>query len=618
MRDDGTRPSVYRFGNFDLDTRSGELRKNGTRIRLQDQPLQILLLLLQHAGELVTRAQIQNKLWPPGTYVDRDNAINSAMRKLREALGDDSGDPRFIETFARRGYRFIGNRDPDDRQQSTQNHVVDLRRSAGATDLGFERGAEGIGQCVSVAVLPFRLLGAAPEDRFLAAALSDTVVNRLGSTGKLLVRPKASVMRYADSPAKWNSVARELNVDLVVEATVQKMGARLRVLIAVHRGSDSATLHSSKHDGTMENLFVFQDQIAEAVCGALVPQAPKGDRPLSPPTQNTLAYELYLRATDMLARLERWDTQTAIEMLSSATGLDPNFADAWAGLAQACLQLAVLFDTDPKWFAQAETAVAKSLQLDGVNPNAFCAQGQILWTPARRFQNAPALRALNAALKINPRCHEARVWRGAILYHLGLHTEAKQDLEAALAAHPGDMRTLVFLGQTALFQGEYEEAYELNSRALSAQPAALWPNMWSPTIALHLGRVSEAMEKIRVARRILPNEPLLAAVEGLAAAHEGDFSRTEQLADAALEQEQSRLHTHHLWHIAASGYAMCAKPEKAISLLQRCAEMGLPNYPLFCSDPHLRSLLDRSDFRDWMATLRREHELSRREFGAHP
>src|ERR1700722_602162 len=108
MRGAETRRPVYRFGSFELETESGELRKQGTRIKFQDQPLQILVLLLEHAGEVVTREQIQNKLWPPGTYVGYDNAINGAMRKLREALGDDSGNPRFIETFARRGYRFIG------------------------------------------------------------------------------------------------------------------------------------------------------------------------------------------------------------------------------------------------------------------------------------------------------------------------------------------------------------------------------------------------------------------------------------------------------------------------------------------------------------------------------
>ena len=115
MRGHDTRPAVYRFGGFELETGTGELRKHGTRIKLQDQPLQILVLLLEHAGEVVTREQIQNKLWPPGTYVDYDNAINSAIRKLREALDDDSGSPGFIETFARRGYRFVGTVDAPSR-----------------------------------------------------------------------------------------------------------------------------------------------------------------------------------------------------------------------------------------------------------------------------------------------------------------------------------------------------------------------------------------------------------------------------------------------------------------------------------------------------------------------
>jgi DNA-binding winged helix-turn-helix (wHTH) protein len=111
MRGGEAGPAVYRFGGFELETGPGELRKRGTRIKLQDQPLQILVLLLEHAGEVATREQIQNRLWPPGAYVDYDNAINSAVRKLREALGDTSENPRYIETMARRGYRFIGHLD---------------------------------------------------------------------------------------------------------------------------------------------------------------------------------------------------------------------------------------------------------------------------------------------------------------------------------------------------------------------------------------------------------------------------------------------------------------------------------------------------------------------------
>jgi tetratricopeptide (TPR) repeat protein len=161
-------------------------------------------------------------------------------------------------------------------------------------------------------------------------------------------------------------------------------------------------------------------------------------------------------------------------MLTSATGFDPNFADAWGRLAQACIQMGVVFDSDPGWLAKAEAAVAKALALDMAHADAFCARGQLLWTPTHAFQNRPALRALNSALKLNPGCHQAQIWRGLIFFHVGLYAEARQGLEEALAVHPEDTRTMVFLAQTALYRGDYEEAYELvrEAYALEAERSA--------------------------------------------------------------------------------------------------------------------------------------------------
>jgi tetratricopeptide (TPR) repeat protein len=313
--------------------------------------------------------------------------------------------------------------------------------------------------------------------------------------------------------------------------------------------------------------------------------------------------------------LNKWDTQTAVEMLSSATDVDPNFADAWGRLAQACIQMGVVFDSDPVWLEKAEAAVAKALALDMVHADALCARGQLLWTPKNAFQNRPALRALNAALKLNPGCHQAQIWRGLILFHLGLYAEARQGLEEALAVHPQDSRTTVFLAQTALYRGDYEEAYELEVRALALDPAGIWQNLFFPTIPLYLGRPSEAAEALRTARQMVPGEATLTSVEGLIAAHEGDFERAEQLADAALESKKTLLHTHHLWHNAASVYAMCGKPDKAIKWLRECADMGLPNYLLFGSDPHLRGLHNRAEFLVLMSDLRGEHDSNKEEFG---
>jgi TolB-like protein/Flp pilus assembly protein TadD/predicted Ser/Thr protein kinase len=467
----------------------------------------------------------------------------------------------------------------------------------------------------SVAVMPFKLRTSIPEDQFLAVALADAVVTRLAGTGKLLVRPTASVMRYAGKDMEWTQAAREMNVNLVVEGSLQKMGARVRVLVQAHQVTGALTLYSAKHDGEMEELFDLQDQIADAVSEALVPQRQKTVSPAAPPTKNNAAYELYMRAADRISRLNKWDTQTAIEMLTNATGLDPNFADAWGRLAQACIQMGVVFDSDPVWLAKAEAAVAKALALDMVHADALCARGQLLWTPKHAFENRPALRALNAALKLNPGCHQAQIWRGLILFHLGLYAEARQGLEEALAVHPEDTRTMVFLAQTALYSGDYEEAYDLETHALALDPAGVWQNLFFPTIPLYLGRSSEAAEALRRARQMVPGEATLTSVEGLIAAHEGNFARAEQLVDTAVESKNTLLHTHHLWHNAASTYAMCGRPEKAVKWLRECAHMGLPNYLLFGSDPHLRGLHNRPEFLALMSDLRREHDMNREEFG---
>src|SRR6202795_1766976 len=334
----------------------------------------------------------------------------------------------------------------------------------------------------SVAVMPFKLRTSIQEDQFLAVALADAVVTRLAGTGKLLVRPTASVMRYAGKDMEWTQAAREMNVNLVVEGSIQKMGARIRVLVQAHQVTGALTIYSAKHDGEMEELFDLQDQIADAVSEALVPQRQKAVPPAVPPTKNNAAYELYMRAADRISRLNKWDTQTAVEMLTNATGLDPNFADAWGRLAQACIQMGVVFDSDPVWLAKAGHAVGKAASFDMVHGGGLCARGELLWTPKHAFENRPALRALNAALKLNPGCHQAQIWRGLILFHLGLYAEARQGLEEALAVHPEDTRTMVFLAQTALYSGA---------------------------------------EALRRARQMVPDEATLTSVEGLIAAHEG-------------------------------------------------------------------------------------------------
>lgn len=593
---------LLEFDSYRIDWEQRLLMSGESVIPLAPKVFDTLLVLAESGGRVVEKDELLKRIWPD-TFVE-EGSLARNISTLRKALGENPDDQRYIQTIPKRGYRFVAPVRTTSKQPAVLDQRVRMHRDA-------------------VAVVPFLLRTPSAEDGFLSVALADAVIHRLDSSGALLVRPTVSVLRYAGREADWKEVARDLNVDLVVDGTIQKMGQNIRILVRVHRVRDAFVMHSSKLDGDAHDLFGLQDRLSEGVCRALQPASESQNedddriaRKVISKNTNPIAYELFLRATERENRLNKWDTHAAIEMLTRATGIDPSFTEAWARLAQACVQMSVAFDSDARWFRMAEDAVQRTLALDMGHADALCARGQILWSPHHSYQNRQALRALTGALKMNPSCHPARIWRGLILFHLGFYQEARDDLEEALASHPGDTRTLVFLGQTALYQGGYEEAQEFNRRALAADPASVWPNIFYPTVLLYLGRPAEAMQRILIARAMLPEEPTLLSIESMIAAREGDLHKAERMADDALSYTQTLLHTHHLWHNLAGVFALCGKPERAVALLRRCAEMGLPNCLLFGSDPHLNLLHRNPDFLALMSELRAERELHRAEFAA--
>lgn len=461
----------------------------------------------------------------------------------------------------------------------------------------------------SVAVLPFRFRTAQPDDRFLSLALAEAVTNRLASSCELVVRPLASVLRYSGTDVEWTEVARELNVDHVVEGTIQKMGSKVRVLVQASRASDASPLHSSRHDGDMGDLFSLQDRIADAVSVAFLPGTVPNAEPVVPPTENPLAYELYMRAAERVAHMNKFDTGSAIEMLTRVVEIDPDFADAWGRLAHACAQMGMHLDPDPKWFDEAEHAIARTLELDPVQCDALCARGQILWSPSRGFQNLAALRAINAAIKIHPGHYNFRQFRGILLLHLGFHEQSGKDIEESLLANPGYALAMTSRAVVDQYRGDYAAARALFLRSFAIDPTLVVTNILAPFNLAQMGSLEEARDVVRRARKIVPEESMLTSVEGLIAAREGDFSRAEMLADQSCSPDQKSLtHTHHTWQCAASVYAICGKPEKAVAELRRCLTTGLPNYRLFMIDPDLKNLHGEPAFTAVMSAMRREHD----------
>jgi len=586
---------VIRFDRYQVDVHSGELRKDGRKIRLQPQPFRLLLLLLRNAGRIVSREDVRRNLWTGDTFVDFDKGLAAALNKIREALCDPADKPKFVETLPRRGYRFVGKVAFPEQQASAAG-------GAASGDMGRK----------SIAVVPFLFRDPSPEDQFLSVALADAVANRLGSSSSLVVRPTNSVLKYSKGETEWSQIARELNVDMVAEGSIQKIGSRIRVLVQVWALDEGRSTHSAKIDGDMGDLFSLQDSLADSVFVALTPRPRnKSSDTVAPPARHPLAFELYLRAVDKALSYNKIELTAAVEMLERTIELDPEFADAWGVLSMACVNIAMHIDPDPKWFARAEFAVNKALEFDPINCNALCSRAWVSWSPSRGFQVRPALRAVMSAVKINPNHYYSRLFRGAILFHHGFHELADEDHKEATNINPDPALPYCSLAYTALYMGDYDLADHYHAMAIAREPALIHANILAPLIPIYKNDLGRARRCLLRAKQMLHGEPQMVALEGLIVAKEGNFRCAEDLADRSVSSERSLIHLHHSIHSAASVYALCGKPDKAMRELRRAAALGLPNHRAFEGDPTLESLRVNPDFVVLMRDLRRDHELLR-------
>jgi len=271
-------------------------------------------------------------------------------------------------------------------------------------------------------------------------------------------------------------------------------------------------------------------------------------------------------------------------------------------------------DQDPKWFDLGEKAIARTLELDPVQCDALCARSMIVWSPSRKFQNRAALRALSAALKIDPSRQTARHQRAAVLWHLGFLDAAVHDAEELTGTATG-IGPNVHLATVALQRGEFQKSVDYHQRALRSDPNYVLAYLHYPVSLLWAGRPAEARDVVEQARMKFPNESFVTAQEGILAALDGDFARAESLADQARGSSHSLTHTHHMWHFCAGTYTLIGKSDTALAELRRCAELGLPNYRFFEIDPNLRPLHENPEFKELMSILRREHDSIQQEFG---
>src|SRR5271155_1957918 len=412
------RARPLRFDNFELDVRAGELRKRGVRLRLHGQPLQVLAALLSRAGDVVTREELRAQIWTADTFVDFDHSLHNAIARLREVLGDSAETPRYIETLPRRGYRFIAPvessvespavselaLDPPHSAQSAQVRevpVASVRRTPRAfLAAGFltllvvvlavwlaRTGSPPISAARplnSIAVLPLANLSGDPSQEFFADGMTDQLITDLAKVGSLRVVSRTSVMPYKGGKKSLPEIARELNVDAIVEGSITRSGQRVRVQAQLVQARTDHHLWAETYDRDLGDILKLQGEVANAVAGQVRAQLTPTQQALIRRAHavNPEAYDAYLKGRlYFVNEFTKPDSlKKAQHLFEEAIQKDPNFALAYAGLADTYVYLAFSGALQKESaYQSAKRALGKALELDDTIGEAHDTLGVLYW-----------------------------------------------------------------------------------------------------------------------------------------------------------------------------------------------------------------------------------------------
>ena len=584
-------PRFIRFGVFELDTHSGELRKAGMRVRLQGQPLQVLVILLERGGEVVTREEVCSRIWPSQSFGDTDHALNKAIARIREALGDSAETPRYIETLPRHGYRFVGALHqvsseqtiqepappiaPDPRRQKLRGFavvcVLTLLLAAGYlawrqhANIG-ERRARGN----RIAVLPFKNLSGDPNQQYFSDGITDEIITDLGRVGSLQVLSATSVRSYLGSSKSLPQIAGELNADLIVEGAALQAGDRVRVTVQLIDAHDDRHLWAQEYDRDLRDILKMQRELAHGVTeiieGAVAFR--ESDKPTDARQIDPEAYRLYLKGSYLCLQEISGSLQKCVEYLRESITKDPTYAPAHAGLSAAYDWQVTYGETSASdGMPKAKAEALKAIELDPFDPAGHTALGTFLedyewdWEGAgREIQKAidlqpssemahhamgwysvnlghsnDAVREFSKCIELNPLggLHHAHL--AIVLAHIGRRDEATRHFQEALEIEPNSPGVHWSLGYSFLEQHRYQESvaeFE-RSKALSGDDSFLGLLGYVYAVS---GRKQDALAMLATMSQRPANQYVRSYETALIYAGLGDRAKTFQYLDKAYEE----------------------------------------------------------------------------------
>jgi TolB-like protein/DNA-binding winged helix-turn-helix (wHTH) protein len=595
----GTR--VYHFGAFTVDARTGELSHAGRRAPLRDQSVQLLLALLEQPGELVTRDELRRRLWASDTFVDFDRSLNKAVNHLREALGDSAEQPNFIETLPRKGYRFISPvscsgeegvifapADPA-RRAPRRWFPLSVILTAGIL-IGIGAGIAGSRKWLAsrgstaprisaLAVIPLDNLSGDPEQQYFADGLTDALITDLARIGPLRITSRTTVMQYRGTKKSIGEIGRELNVDAVVEGTVTRAGNRVRVTAQLIQVSTDMHLWADAYERELSAILDLQRALATDIARRInvVVRPRERVREVKPE-----AYGLYLKGRYAFNQYTSKGWQLAIEHFKGAIENDPEFAPAYAGLADTYI-VAGTYGTIPteEALTRGKAAAVKALQLDDALASAHYALATAHtwydwdWTGADR--------EFRRGLELNPNDAMGRNWHGGYLSLRGRHDEAIAEQERARDLDPLSLIVNANLVRAFYWARRYDEAIAQARRTLELDPAFGIASFWLDGALRHKGRLEEAV----TLRQSLATPEQAQAIAR--AFQSGGFQ-------ALLRMCGDRFKNSGLLETAARCYAQSGDTGGAIAMLEACAARRCSNLVSLNVEPDFDGLREDARF----------------------
>ena len=501
--------SVHRFAAFEINLHSGELRKSGMRLRLSGQPFQVLAVLVERPGELVTREELRSKLWLADTFVDFDHGLNNAVARIREVLDDSSDAPRYVETIPRRGYRFIapltdsrptavpasaklGPASEITRRQAsapsvlpTEKRLIRRRVLLGGVAvlalftiiLALYRSSAAKRTTHpainSLAVLPLKNLSGDPGQEYLADGMTEALIGYLSRIHDLRVISRTSAMHFKDSSLAVPEIARTLRVDAIVEGSVIREGSRIRVHAQLIRAATDERFWSETYDRELREVLALQSDVAQSIARKVEVTVTGKEherltaaRPVSPEV-----YESYLKGRFAKGN-NRAEIEESIAYFEEAIRKDRTFAPAYVGLADAYDSLGLVFI--------------------GVPP------GEV---------RPKVIGAARKALELDPELAEAHVRLADVYQKTWRWSDAEAEYKRALELKPNDPSAHLGFASWLLCRGRTEEALRWAQRARELDPLGA---IGSGTggILFYARRYDEAMHELRSALAVRPDDAM--------------------------------------------------------------------------------------------------------------